>query len=70
MRRAPEKRSPAPRGNAENRAEVVHNRTSCTMSATEPGANFAGIYISRRYGIALSLAWTIAALASLGRAFG
>jgi hypothetical protein len=70
MKCASQMRSPAPRANAENRAEGIRNNASLTITSTEPEANFAAIYLARRFGLALPIARTIAALASLGRAFG
>ncbi len=67
---APEVRSPAPRANAGNRAEVVRNKTSHTIARPEPEADFAAVYLARRFGLAMPLAHAIAALARLGRAFG
>jgi hypothetical protein len=61
-------RSPAPRANAGNRAEVIRNETSHTI--TEPEADFAAIYLARRFGLTVPLAHAIAALANLGRALG
>ena len=67
---APQMRSPAPRWRAGNRAEVIRNETSHSIARTEPEADFAGIYLARRFGLAIPLAHTIAALANLGRALG
>jgi len=61
-------RSPATRANAD-RAEVDRNKTSHTIARTEPEADFAAVYLARRFGLAMPLAHVIAALA-LGRAFG
>jgi hypothetical protein len=66
----PQMRSPAPRGNAEVRAESSRKNASRSISGAEPEANFAAIYVSRRFGLALPIARTIAALASIGGAFG
>jgi hypothetical protein len=66
----PDMRSPAPRANAGNRAEVIRNYVSFTIARTEPEANFAALYLARRFGLALPLARTVAALANIGRAFG
>jgi hypothetical protein len=63
-------RSRAPRANAETRAEGIRNDASSNTLPPEPEANFAAIYVVRHFGLALPLARTIAALASLGRAFG
>jgi hypothetical protein len=67
---APETRSPVPRANAENRAEVLCNKTSHTIARIEAEADFAAIYLARRFGLSAPLAHAIAALANLGRAFG
>ena len=54
MNRAPETRSPAPRANAENRAEIIRNDDLLfTIARPEPETNSAAI----------------AALAGMGRAF-
>ena len=66
----PEMRSPAPRWQRGNRAEVIRNKTSYTIARTEPEADFAALYLARRFGLAMPLAHAIAALANLGRAFG
>ena len=63
-------RSPAPRANAENRAEVVRNKTSHTIARPKPEADFAAVYLARRLGLSRPFAHVIAALARLGRAFG
>ena len=63
-------RSPAPRANAGNRAKVVRNETSYTIARPEAEADFAAVYLARRFGLAMPLAHVIAALAKLGRAFG
>ena len=65
-----QKRSPAPRWRAENRAEGIRNDASSTTAHAESEAEFAAVFVVRRFGLALPLARTIAALASLGRAFG
>jgi len=65
---APEMRSPA-RALTRNRAEVTRNETSYSISSTEPEADFAALFVARRYRIALPLARAVVALASLGRAF-
>jgi hypothetical protein len=66
----PDMRSPAPRVNAENRAEVIRNDVSFTIARSEPEANFAALYLAPRFGLALQLARTVATLANFGRAFG
>jgi hypothetical protein len=63
-------RSPAPRANAENRAEGIRNDASSTTAHAESEADFAAVFAARRFGLTLPLARTIAALASIGRAFG
>lgn len=65
---APEMRSPAPRANAENREEVTRNGFTFTIASTEPEANFAALYLRRRFGLSPFLAQAVAALANLGRA--
>ncbi len=67
---ASEMRSPAPRANAGDRAEVVRNRTSYTIARPESEADFAAVYLARRFGLAMPLAHAIAALANLGRTLG
>ena len=67
---APQMRSPAPRWRAGNRAEVIRNETPLSIARTEPEADFAGIYLARRFGLAIPLAHAIAALANVGRALG
>jgi hypothetical protein len=69
MTGTPEMRSPAPRANAENRAEVIRNGFTFTIANPEPEADFAALYLARRYGLPLPMARTVAALANLGRAF-
>ena len=59
-------RSPAPRANAGNRAEVVRNETSLYHRPPEPEADFAALYLARRFGLAMPLAHVVAALANLG----
>ena len=62
------KENPALRANAGSRAEVI--RTSHAIARAEREADFAVIYLARRFGLAIPLAHTIAALANLGRALG
>ena len=62
-------RSPAPRANAGNRAEVIRNDASFITAHAEPEGDFAALFVARRYGFALPLARAIVALASMGRAF-
>ena len=70
MTGGPEMRTRPPRANAGNRAEGNRNGNLYTIASAETEADLAALYLSRRYGLALPLARTIAALASLGRAFG
>jgi hypothetical protein len=71
MTRSPETRSPAPTLASGNRAEkVIRNETAFTIAKPEPEADFAALYLARRYRLALPLAQAVAALAGLGRAFG
>jgi hypothetical protein len=68
----PEMRIPARAlESAMDRAEIaIRNEASFTIVTPEPeAANFAALYLARRYGLALPLARTVAALASIGRAF-
>ena len=62
-------RSPAPRANAGNRAEVTRNATSHSIPYAEPEGDFASAFVARRYRVALPIAGVIVSLASLGRAF-
>ena len=64
---APDMRGPATRANAD-RAEVIRNETSYTSPAAEPEADFAALFIARRYRIAALLP-APSPLAGLGRAF-
>jgi hypothetical protein len=67
---APQMRSPAPAlASGKDRAEVIRNDVSLTTFHPGSEGDFAGIYLVRRFGLALPIARTIAALASLGRAF-
>ena len=61
-------RSPAPRANAGNRAEVSRNETFHIIAKTEPEADFAALFIARRYRLAAPVARVVAALAGLGHA--
>jgi len=70
MKRALETRSPAPRANAENRAEVIRNGFPFTIASVEPKADFAALYIARRYRLSPCLAQAVAALAQLGGRLG
>ena len=62
-------RSPAPRANAGNRAEVIRNDASLITAHAEPEGDFAALFVARRYGFALPLAQAIVALARIGGAF-
>ena len=53
---------------AMDRAQGNRNEASFTIAKPEPEADFAALYLARRYGLALPLARTVAALASIGRA--
>jgi hypothetical protein len=64
----PEMRSPAPRCNVRNRAEVVRNEPSDNTPAIEPEGDFAAAFVARRYRLALPVARAVVALANLGRA--
>jgi hypothetical protein len=66
---APQKRSPAPCWRAENRAEGIRNDASSTIAHAESEADFAALFVARRYRVSLPLARGIVTLASLGRAF-
>ena len=68
MSAAPEMRSPAPLGGG-NRAEGNRNGFPFTIARPEAEADFAALYLVRRYGLALPVARTVAALANIGRAF-
>ena len=71
---SPQMRSPAPRANAGNRAEVIRNATFDSIPSIETEGDFVALLVAWRYRIALPIALPIAraivALASLGRAFG
>ena len=66
---SPQTRSPAPRDNAGNRADVIRNDASSTTAHAESEADFAALFVARRYRVSLRLARAIVTLASLGRAF-
>ena len=68
MKRSPEKRSPAPRANAENRAnsKSVRRTTDSTKPIGPP--DFASSYIAHRYRLSMPVAALVARLAELGRA--
>ena len=65
-----EMRSPEAALQSGDRAEIaIRNEASFTIATPEPEAtNFAALYLARRYGLALPLARTVAALANFGRA--
>ena len=65
---APQMRSPASRANAD-RAEVSRNGALPTIAKPEPEADFAVMFVARRYRLAAPLARAVVALARLGRAF-
>jgi hypothetical protein len=48
---APQMRGPAPRWRAEDRAEVIRNKTSHTIAGIEPETDFAAIYLAQRFGL-------------------
>ena len=62
-------RSPVPRANAGNRAEVTRT-TSYSIPSIEPEGDFAAIFVARRYRLALPVARAVVAVANLGRGFG
>ena len=62
-------RSPAPRANAGNRAEVSRNEFFYNIAKPEAEADFAVLFVARRYRLAAPLARAVVALAGLGRAF-
>jgi hypothetical protein len=66
---SPQMRSPAPRANAGNRAEVIRNATFDSIPSIETEGDFVALLVAWRYRIALPIARAIVALASLGRAF-
>jgi hypothetical protein len=66
----PQTRSPAPRANAGNRAEVIRNDSSLITTYAEAEGDFAALFVTRHHGLTLSHARAIVALASQGRAFG
>lgn len=63
---APQMRSPAPRANAVNRAEVTRNEISHTIPASEPEADFAVAFIAWRYCLTAPHARVVVMLAGLG----
>ena len=65
----PEKRSPAPRANAEHRAEGNRNTLPFTIESPSSEADFAAQFVARRYRLAPPIARVITGLASLGRAW-
>ena len=69
--RPAEMRSPAPRANAEDRAEVsLRKSLPLSTASLEPEGNFAALYIARHYRLSPAVARAVAVLAGLGRAFG
>jgi hypothetical protein len=66
---APPMRSPAPRENAENRAEVTRNGTCYSTHSNKPEGDIAALFVAGRYRVAVPVARAIVMLASLGRAF-
>ncbi len=62
------RKSPATPGGV-NRASNSDGFAS-TIANQKPEANFAALYVARRYRLAMPLAQAVAALAGLGRAFG
>ncbi|MDI9848139.1 hypothetical protein QM467_08760 [Rhodoblastus sp. 17X3] len=72
MTGAPEMRSRPARALASglDRAEVVRNETILTIASPNAEADFAALFIARRYRLAMPLAQAVAALAGLGRVIG
>jgi len=70
MTGALETRSPAPRANADNRAEVIRYGFPSTTASADPKADFAALYIARRFRLSPCLAQAVAALAQLGGRIG
>lgn len=67
--RAPEMQSPPRALTSAERAEFFNsNGLPHTIASTKPEADFAALYIARRFNLPLPMAHTIAALAGLGRA--
>ena len=64
------RKSPAPLAGGKDRANFVHKQALSTIAGPEPEADFAAVFIARRYRLALPVAQTIAVLAGLGRALG
>ena len=65
----PQMRSPAPRWRAENRAEGIRNNASSTTAHAESEADFAALFVARRYRASLRLARAIVTLARIGGVF-
>jgi hypothetical protein len=65
---APEMRSPAPLA-GENRAKSVKTPDFSSIARPETEGDFAAVYLARRFHLSPCMARTVAALASLGRAF-
>ncbi len=70
MSATPEMRSPAPRANADVRAEVTDNDLPFIIAISEPKVDFTALFVARRYRLPWPLAKAVAALADLGRALG
>jgi hypothetical protein len=64
-----ENKSPAPRANAENRAIGICNSHLDSIAPSKLEDDFAALYLSRRYGLALPMARVVAGLASIGGRF-
>lgn len=64
-----EMRSPAPALQSGNRAEVNRSEATSTIAGPETEGDLTTLYLARRFRLALPLARTIAAMASLGSAF-
>ena len=62
-------KNPAPRGNAESRAMRIIHAAENKAFGPELEADFATVFLARRFGLAPSLARAVATLAGLGRAF-
>jgi len=66
---APGMKRPVPPASG-NRAKINRNENHHIGAGPEPEENFAVVWIAARFGLDLTLARTIAAIASLGRVFG
>jgi hypothetical protein len=67
---APDMRGPATALQSGDRAKGNRNEAFLTIASPEPEADFAALYIARRYRLCPSLAQAVAVLAGLGRALG